>query len=449
MHCVDPTPEKRLGDAVFSVSDLNRTARRLLEESFPLLWVRGEISNFRPYESGHWYFSLKDEGAQVRCVMFRHRNQLLDWQPKEGTQVEARALVTLYEARGDFQLNVEFLRKAGLGALYEAYERLKARLDREGLFAPERKRPLRPFPRAIGIVTSPQAAALRDVLTTLARRMPSIPVIIYPTPVQGEGSAERIADALARAGERAEVDVLILCRGGGSIEDLWSFNEETVARAIAASPIPVVCGVGHETDVTIADFVADRRAPTPTGAAELASPNRADLTRRLESLQARAASSAQRGIETRMQHLDQVTRRLIHPGERLGNQARHLEHLAQRLRGAWQRSHGDRSWELRGAARQFRALRPDPAARASPVQGLAQRLAVAARRLGEDRRQILTRVAAHLGHLNPEAVLARGYSITRRADGTAVREGAQLALGERLEITFARGRAGVDVRERA
>lgn len=448
MVSMEPTPEKRLDYAVFSVTELNRTARQLLEQSFPLLWVRGEISNFRPYESGHWYFSLKDEGAQVRCVMFRHRNQLLDWSPKEGAQVEARALVTLYEARGEFQLNVEFLRKAGLGALYEAFERLKAKLDKEGLFAPERKRPLPAYPRAIGIVTSPQAAALRDVITTLARRMPCIPVIVYPTPVQGEGAGERIADALRRAGERAEVEVLILCRGGGSIEDLWAFNEEVVARAVAASPIPVVSGVGHETDVTIADFVADRRAPTPTGAAELASPNRADLAHRLESLSARAARCVTRGIEIRMQHLDQVGRRLVHPDERLRDQTRHLDHLTQRMRGAWQRGCTEREWRLRAAARQFWASRPVLSLLAARPWTLAERLALAGLRLGEDRTRALVRLEAHLSHLNPQAVLERGYSIARRDDGTVVRDGAVLAIGERLDLTFAHGRARVDVRER-
>jgi exodeoxyribonuclease VII large subunit len=448
MVSVDPIPEKRLDYAVFSVSELNRTARQLLEESFPLLWVRGEISNFRPYESGHWYFSLKDEQAQVRCVMFRHKNQLLDWAPKEGMQVEARALVSLYEARGEFQLNVEFLRRAGLGALYEAFERLKARLAKEGLFAPERKRPLPAFPRAIGIVTSPQAAALRDVLTTLARRMPSIPVIVYPAPVQGEGAAEKIADALRRAGERGEVDVLILCRGGGSIEDLWAFNEEAVARAVAGSPIPVVAGVGHETDTTIVDFVADRRAPTPTGAAELASPNRADLLHRLGSLEARAARALNRGIEARMQHLDLFSRRLVHPGERLANQARHLDHLAQRLRGAWQRGAAERQWGLRAAARQFWASRPVPSLLAARPRELAERLAIAGRRLGEDRTRALVRLDAHLSHLNPQAVLERGYSIARRGDGALVRDGAALAIGERLDLAFAHGSARVDVRER-
>ncbi|MDE2117752.1 MAG: exodeoxyribonuclease VII large subunit, partial [Betaproteobacteria bacterium] len=233
---------------VFSVRELNLAAKQLLENGLPLLWVRGEISNFTCAASGHWYFSLKDEQAQVRCVMFRHKSQYLDWQPKNGMQVEVLALATLYEARGDFQLTLEQMRSAGLGVLYEAFERLKRKLEGEGLFDAARKRTLPFFPAQIGIVTSPQAAALRDVLTTLSRRMPGIPIVLYPVPVQGEGAAQKIAQAIRLANERAECDVLLVCRGGGSLEDLWAFNEEVVARAIDASKIPGVSGVGHETD---------------------------------------------------------------------------------------------------------------------------------------------------------------------------------------------------------
>src|SRR5688572_17380583 len=257
---------------ILSVADLNRLAREIVERHLPLSWVAGEISNFKRYDSGHCYFTLKDETAQVDCVMFRTKAMLLPWKPENGMQVEVRAYATLYEARGRFQLTVEVMRRSGLGALYEAFERLKAKLEREGLFDPARKRVLPRFPRMIGVVTSPQAAALRDVLTTLERRSPGVPVIVYPTPVQGEGAGSRIADAVTKAANRAECDVLIVCRGGGSIEDLWAYNDEALARAIAASAIPVVSGVGHETDFTIADFVADVRAPTPTAAAQLVSP---------------------------------------------------------------------------------------------------------------------------------------------------------------------------------
>ncbi|MGH6629136.1 MAG: exodeoxyribonuclease VII large subunit, partial [Burkholderiales bacterium] len=303
--------------AVLSVSALNRSVRDLLEHRLPLVWVGGELSNFTEARSGHLYFSLKDDQAQVRCVMFRSRGMLLDWRPGDGTKVEVRALVTLYEQRGEFQLNVEFMRPAGLGALYEAFLRLRDRLEREGLFDSTLKRPLPAYPRTIGVVTSPGAAALRDVLTTLRRRNPSVPVILYPASVQGEGAPAEVVRALLTAGRRAECDVLILCRGGGSIEDLWAFNDERVARAVRACPIPVVVGVGHETDFTIADFAADVRAPTPTAAAELVSPPRADLLARLDLLVERLQRRVRRDLEVRMQLLDHVCRRLVHPGRRL------------------------------------------------------------------------------------------------------------------------------------
>ena len=292
--------------AVITVTELNREVRNLLEGSFPVLWVAGEISNFKRYDSGHCYFSLKDGGAQVRCVMFRNRAALIDFAPREGMQVEARAVVSLYEARGDFQLTIEALRPAGLGALFEAFEKLKKKLEAEGLFAAQRKRSLPKMPRAIGIVTSPAAAALRDMVTTLARRMPGIPVILYPTPVQGLDAGPQIAAAIRKAGARAEVDVLIVGRGGGSLEDLWAFNEEVVARAIADSPIPVVSGVGHETDFTIADFVADVRAATPTAAAELVSPNREEWLARLAQMRFRMRAMMERQLQQRMQRLDEV-----------------------------------------------------------------------------------------------------------------------------------------------
>src|SRR5690349_23004826 len=262
------------GPQILTVSALARSVRDLLEHRYPLLWVAGEISNLTLAKSGHAYFVLKDEQAQLRCVMFRSRHQQLDWEPRDGMQVEAQVLVTLYEARGEFQLNVESMRRAGQGALFEAFVRLRDKLGKEGLFDPAAKRPLPAFPRTIGVITSRDAAALRDVLTTLRRRNPSIAVVVYPVPVQGYRAAEEIASALALAGRRAECGVLLLVRGGGSIEDLWAFNEEVLARAVRACPLPVVTGIGHETDFTIADFAADRRAPTPTAAAELVSPDR-------------------------------------------------------------------------------------------------------------------------------------------------------------------------------
>ncbi|MGH8700642.1 MAG: exodeoxyribonuclease VII large subunit [Burkholderiales bacterium] len=438
-------PDFALPPQVISVSELNRIARETLERNLPLLWVAGEISNFKRYDSGHCYFTLKDAQAQVDCVMFRHRAQLQGWSPRDGMQVEVRALPTLYEARGKFQLNVEVMRRAGLGALYEAFERLKAKLAQEGLFDPARKRPLPRFPRAIGVVTSPQAAALRDVLTTLRRCMPRLPVVLYPVPVQGEGAAERIAAAVAAAGEQGDCDVLIVCRGGGGIEDLWAFNEEIVARAILACRIPVVSGVGHETDFTIADFVADVRAPTPTGAAELASPDRKELATQLMHLAQRLSRDALRGLERRMQRLDTFSRRLVHPGERIRIQLREVRHLATRLSGAWVRALEDRGWRLREAGLRLAARTPGVAEFHRSCAELARRLRDGARRRLETAAVVLARLDAHLKHLNPQSVLERGYSVTRDRQGRFVRDAAQLAAGQDVTITFAIGWAEAKV----
>jgi exodeoxyribonuclease VII large subunit len=435
------------GAEVLSVSALNRSVRDLLEHRFPLVWVAGEISNFTPARSGHLYFSLKDDQAQVRCVMFRSRGALLDWQPRDGVQVEVRALVSLYEPRGDFQLNVEFMRRAGLGALYEAFLRLRDRLEREGLFDPAIKRPAPAFPRAIGVVTSPAAAALRDVLTTLARRNPSLPVVIYPTAVQGEGAPAELVAALEAAGRRRECDVLILCRGGGSIEDLWAFNDERVARAIRACPIPVVVGVGHETDFTIADFAADVRAPTPTGAAELASPSRDELRNRLALLAARLQRRMARDLETRMQLLDHLSRRLVHPGRRLDAQAALVAQLRTRLAVATERSLERGRWRVRELFERARRRMPAAPPLEARVAELAHRARTAAAHGLQQRAARLQSLAQSLAHLDPRAVLERGYSIVRDAQGRVVRRSAGLAPGDALDLTFAEGGARTRVEE--
>ena len=433
---------------VISVAELNRLAKELIEKNLPLMWVAGEISNFTRAASGHCYFSLKDAQAQVRCVMFRHRMQLQDWKPENGMQVEVRACPSFYEQRGEFQLNIEAMRRSGLGALYEAFEKLKARLQAEGLFDAAAKQPLPRFPRAVGVVTSLQAAALRDVLTMLRRRMAAIPVIVYPTAVQGAGAGAQIAAAIAAADARAECDVLIVCRGGGSIEDLWAFNEEVVARAIHACRLPVVSGIGHETDFTIADFVADARAPTPTAAAQMASPDRDDLRQELSHLSQRLARVTERALERRMQRLDVLARRLTHPGERIANQLAQLGHLASRLRNAWQMTSGNSEWRLRELYRQLLTLRPDFAAFATRQQTLAQRLASAAAHrvdaLGADVRSL----AAQLSQLNPRAVLERGYSMVESAAGDIVRDSAQLSADDEIRLTFARGWASAKVRDK-
>jgi exodeoxyribonuclease VII large subunit len=364
-------------------------------------------------------------------------------------QVEVRALPTLYEARGDFQLNVDTMRRSGLGALFEAFERLKKKLEQEGLFETSRKKPIPAFPLVVGIVTSPKAAALRDVLTTLARRMPAIHIVLYPAPVQGEGAGERIARAIRTASARADADVLIVCRGGGSMEDLWAFNEEVVARAICDCVIPVISGVGHETDFTIADFVADARAPTPTAAAELASPNREQLLARLSALYRQLKRSADRLLEARMQRLDYLGKRLVHPGERIRNQTRHLAHLATRLRLSMARVLDTASWRSAEVLGRLRAMRPDLDAAALRQRDLALRLKLGHARLLELHDVRLRRLGANLEHLNPRSVLERGYSIVARDDGRIVRAAAEVQPGERLRLAFARGsaRARVESKE--
>ena len=425
--------------SVISVSELNRIARVMLEQGFPLTWVAGEISNLTRATSGHWYFSLKDAQAQVRCVMFRQKNLFLDWKPENGMQVEVRALVSLYEVRGEFQLNVETMRRSGLGALYEAFEKLKAKLESEGLFAEARKKTLPPFPRSIGIITSPGAAALHDVVTTLRRRMPGILVVIYPAPVQGERAAEKISEAIRTAGQRAECEVLILCRGGGSIEDLWAFNEEIVARAVSDCPIPIVCGIGHETDFTIADFVADKRAPTPTAAAEFASPNRLELLAGLALVNKRLRRVVTRALEARMQQIDYLARRLQHPAVRLKDQRAHLRQLILRLKNAWSRQADNRRWRLRELRQMLKT--PETARLRQYQFELSLRLRRTVANYLENLRTRLRSLNSHLAHLNPKLVLERGYSVVEDAAGKIVRDSAQIASGDELKMTFAKGAA--------
>lgn len=440
--------ETEIARTVLSVSELNRGAKDLLEQAFPLLWVSGEISNIKRYGSGHWYFSLKDSSAQVRCVMFRDKNQYLGWEPRDGMQVEVRALVTLYQARGDFQLSIETIRRVGLGTLFEAFEQLRARLGKEGLFDPARKKPLPLFPQRIGIITSPAAAALHDVLSTLQRRMPSLPVIIYPTPVQGIGAALKIAAAIEKAASRAECDVLIVCRGGGSIEDLWAFNEEIVARAIAACSLPIISGVGHETDFTIADFVADIRAPTPTGASQLACPDREELLHRAKILYGRMQREVQRDMENRMQKTDMLASRLVHPGERIDDQLAHIQRLRERLAGSWQRNSEIRYWRLRDLDRRITAIRPDIPHLMERLYELGVRLNRASVGRIEMLIMGLQRQQANLTHLNPASVLERGYSIAHTPDGTVLRNSDQVSIGDTIRVTFAKGWTKASVSEK-
>jgi exodeoxyribonuclease VII large subunit len=428
---------------VVSVSELNRMARELLESALPLMWVGGEISNLVRAASGHVYFTLKDASAQVRCAMWRNRAQLLAFRPENGMRVEARALVTLYEARGDYQLSVEALRPAGIGSLFEAFNRLKAKLAAEGLFDEEGRRALPRYPRALGIVTSPQAAALRDVLVTLRRRAPHLPVVLYPAPVQGADAPVRLLEAVRSAGRRAAedgVDVLLLVRGGGSIEDLWAFNDEALARALRACPLPVVCGVGHETDFTIADFAADLRAPTPTGAAELASAGWYAARAELAVLEPRLRRAVERRFGELAQRLDRAALRLVHPRERLRRERDTLARLGERLRHASARRLEAADLRTTRAGLRLRAAAPRPQALAGRVDMLGERLARAATRLLEARSQRLDALAAHLQHLAPQAVLARGYAIARDERGRVLRSAAGVPEGAAVSVQLADGR---------
>ena len=389
---------------ILSVSELNQLAREVLEQSFPLFWVSGEVSNFTRAASGHWYFSLKDSAAQVKCVMFKGRNSYVDFMPKEGDKIEARCTVTLYEARGDFQLTVEFVQKAGLGALFEAFEKLKLKLEHEGLFDAAYKQAIPKHPITIGIVTSPDAAALRDVLTTLKRRNANIGVIIYPTPVQGKGAAALITMAIHAANKHAEVDTLIICRGGGSMEDLWQFNEEIVARAIDECTIPTISGVGHETDFTICDFVADLRAATPTAAAELACADVSTLKTQLQQLWDRLQRLMDTGLQSHAQTLDYLARRLISPMQQVELKTTHINQLKNRMELASQ-----------------------------------QHL--------QTYQQHVLRLKNSLEQLNPQNVLARGYSLVFDAKGELISNSQQLKVNQPINITLHRGDARATISE--
>ncbi|MCL4185259.1 MAG: exodeoxyribonuclease VII large subunit [Burkholderiaceae bacterium] len=436
-----------LAREILSVGQLNRMVAGLLQRNIAPLWVAGELSNVVRAASGHWYFTLKDASAQVRAVMFRGRAQYVDFVPRDGDRVEVRALVGLYEPRGDYQLTVEAMRRAGDGDLYQRFVQLKARLQAEGLFEPARKRSLPPMPRTIGIVTSPQAAALRDVLTTLRRRAPGVPVIVYPTPVQGVEAPAAIVAALAAAARRRECDVLLLVRGGGSIEDLWAFNDERVARAVTASPIPVVSGVGHETDFTIADFVADLRAPTPTAAAAAAAPDWRELLQAALRAGERCMRAWTRRVESLEQRLDTSARLLRSPSARWQERAARLRALAQRVAALARASIGQRALRVERARAGIRPPRSELAAQR--LDAATQGLRRAADVLLARRDERLERCAAALALVSPQAVLERGYAIVQDHDGRVVRSAVDASPGDALNVTLARGALRVEVRERA
>ncbi|MBW1215250.1 MULTISPECIES: exodeoxyribonuclease VII large subunit [Pantoea] len=421
---------------IFTVSRLNTTVRQLLENEMGLVWLSAEISNFTQPASGHWYFTLKDDGAQVRCAMFRNGNRRVTFRPQHGQQVLVRANITLYEPRGDYQLIIESMHPAGEGLLQQQFEQLKAKLAQEGLFEPGHKKPLPQPAKQVGVITSATGAALHDVLRVLHRRDPSLPVVIYPTAVQGVDAPAAIVRAIELANQRAECDVLIVGRGGGSLEDLWSFNDERVARAIFASRIPVVSAVGHETDVTIADFVADLRAPTPSAAAEIVSRNQLELLRQLQSQQQRLEMAMDYYLARQQRGFSRLDHRLQqqHPQLRLARQQTALFRLQQRLSEAME-------LRLRNASRQQDRL-SQRLAQQQPQQRLylaQQSLQSWHYRLQQSMEKLLNRdknrfgqLAAQLEGVSPLATLARGFSVTTDNAGQVVKKTRQLSNGDLL-----------------
>jgi exodeoxyribonuclease VII large subunit len=428
---------------VFSVSRLNREARVLLERGLGSLWLEGEISNLSRPGSGHWYFSLKDEAAQVRCAMFRQRNLMVRFPVRDGASVLARGRVSLYEARGEFQVVVEHLEEAGEGLLRRRFEELKQRLAAEGLFDARHKQPLPALPRRIGVITSPTGAAIRDVLHVLARRFPAIPVLIYPVAVQGAAAPREIEQALGLAARRRDCDVLIVARGGGSLEDLWAFNDEAVARAMFACPIPIVSGVGHEVDVTIADFVADERAPTPSAAAERVVPDRAEWLRSIEATARRLALAMRRRLGDAGQARLALERRLarVHPGAVLRQHAQRLDELDARLRLAMRRRLQRDAVRHQGA--QALLLRASPLLRVGALrlrlEAATRRLSVAARGRVDEGRRRMELALRTLHAVSPLATLERGYAIVADAGGHVLRDASGLRPGDRVAARLAQG----------
>lgn len=437
---------------LLTVSALNRQAKSLLESHFGFVWVEGEISNFASPSSGHWYFSLKDGNAQVRCAMFRNRNQRLRIPPGNGDAVKLRARVSLYEGRGEFQLIVEHLELSGEGALQVAFEKLKARLYEEGLFDLERKQALPQAVSSLGVITSPTGAALQDILTVLARRCPAIRVYVIPVAVQGQDAAPQIATAISQANRwqaagKIKLDALVVGRGGGSLEDLWAFNEEIVARAISASKLVVISAVGHEIDFTIADLVADHRAPTPSAAAEMLSADQREWRQKLATVQ----DDLLRLIFTRLgdaeAELNYFRLRLQHPGAQLREQAQRTDDLEQRLQQAGKNLLLHYRSDLHLVASQLRARSPLPRVRQwqKDLQGNLQRLDLAVEQQLNQSRSRLAHLAQLLDSVSPLGVLRRGYAIVTDQRGQVIRDAGRVSIGQEVAATLERGRLGLTV----
>ena len=387
---------------IFSITEINKLVKELLQNNFPPIWVKGEISNFIEASSGHWYFSLKDNNAQVRCTMFRGKNNTVKWEPKNGDQIEAQCNIGLYEQRGDYQLNISSLQQAGLGKLFEEFNQLKQKLDKEGLFNEEQKKTLPTYPKSIGVITSPDASVLRDVLTTLQRRNKSLKVIIYPTPVQGKLAPNGIADALKIANQRNEVDVLIVCRGGGSIEDLWSFNDELVAREIFSSQLPIISAIGHQTDFTISDFVADLRAPTPSAAAEIISTSYEELLGSLDYYKSNLLNIIQNKIDQLIQRIDSLEKGLVSPIQKIVLQ-----------------------FDL--------------------VLALKNRMEVSMSFLLEKYQEQIKSYKQNLAHLNPNEILSRGYSIILNQNKKIINNASTMNVSDKIKIKFHKGLAEASI----
>ena len=387
---------------IFSITEINKLVKELLQDNFPSIWVKGELSNFIEASSGHWYFTLKDNGAQVRCTMFKGKNSQVKWIPKNGDLIEAQCKIGLYEQRGDYQLNISSLQQAGLGRLFEEFNKLKQKLDSEGLFNQEQKKSLPVYPNCIGVVTSPDAAVLRDVITTLKRRNKSLRIIVYPTLVQGKTAPQGIIDALRLANQRDEVDVLILCRGGGSIEDLWSFNDESVVREIYSSTLPIISAVGHQTDITISDFVADLRAPTPTSAAEIISTSYEELFGNLEYFKTNLSNIIQNKIEQLNQRIDFLEKGLVSPIQKIASQN-------------------------------------------DLIQALTNRMQITMSSRLEKYQEQIKSYKQNLSHLNPNEILSRGYSIILNQNKKIINNVSAMSVSDKIKIKFHKGDAEANI----
>ncbi|MCP3852950.1 MAG: exodeoxyribonuclease VII large subunit [Gammaproteobacteria bacterium] len=440
---------KQTQSNILSVSDFTHNVKSLLEYNFPSIWVSGEISNLAMPRSGHWYFTLKDERSQVRCAMFRHSNQRLVFTPNEGMQILVRAKVSLYEARGDFQLIVDSMEDAGLGALQRAYEQLKQKLQNQGLFDAQHKQSLPETPHCIGIITSPTGAALHDILNVLKRRFPALPIIIYPAQVQGENAPEQLLHALQSAQEQALCDVLIIGRGGGSIEDLWAFNHEQLAQAIHQCPIPIISSVGHEVDFTICDFVADVRAPTPSAAAELVSPDQEEWLSWLVAIEKQLSSQIKRQISLKQQQLQWQYKQLKHPGRYLDEVSQRIDDLSSRLEQHFHLQIQSRRDKILTYEARFQQHSPVHKLKQqqSQLDYLQQRLQQSLNRRFEQLQQKIASLAREMDAYSPLATLGRGFSLVKDEQDSLIKSASQLQQGQRVKVLFADSQALMSVKK--